>query len=302
MTLPANSTLRAAGLVAALALLWGSGFFWIKLSLGGFTPTQLTFGRLALGAVVLWPIVLIRRLPPPHGLVMWAHLAVSALTANAVPYTLFAIAEQTVSSSLAGVLNSTTPLWTVLFAFAAGVDRPVTRRRLLGLALGFVGAVVVLAPWDAGMRATIGGVLGCLSAAASYGIGFVYQGRFLTNRGISPLVLTTAQLTISSAVLALTLPIAGRQPPHPDVTSLGALLVLGILGTGLALVISFTLVATEGPTAASAVTYLLPAVALALGVIVLGEPASWTLPIGALVILAGVALVRRRHTAAAADR
>lgn len=295
---PSKSTLRAAGLVATLALLWGSGFFWIKLSLGGFTPTQLTFGRLALGALALWPIVLIRRLARPRGRMMWAHLALSALTANAVPYTLFAIAEQTVSSSLAGVINSTTPLWTVLIAFLAGVDRPVTRRRLLGLALGFAGAVVVLSPWDVGATATIGGVLACLGAAASYGVSFVYQGRFLTNRGVSPLTLVAAQLTISTAMLALTLPITGRQMPRPDATALGALLVLGIFGTGLALVIAFTLLATEGPTAASTVTYLLPAVALALGSTILGEQASWTLPIGALAILAGVALVRRRPDSA----
>ncbi|HEV7452104.1 MAG TPA: DMT family transporter [Pseudonocardiaceae bacterium] len=102
---PSKSTLRAARLVATLALLWGSGFFWIKLSLGGFTPTQLTFGRLALGTLALWPIVLIRRLARPRGRMIWAHLALSALTANALPYTLFAIAQQTVSSSLAGIIN-----------------------------------------------------------------------------------------------------------------------------------------------------------------------------------------------------
>ena len=110
MTLRSSSNLRVTGLITALALLWGSGFFWIKLGLDGFTPTQLTLARLALGALVLVPIVLVRRLRLPRGSAMWGHLAVSALIANAIPYTLFAVAEQTTPSSIAGVINATTPL------------------------------------------------------------------------------------------------------------------------------------------------------------------------------------------------
>lgn len=285
--------MRVIGLIAALALLWGSGFFWIKLSLDGFTPIQLTFARLALGALVLVPIVLIRRLPRPRGRAMWGHLAVSALIANAIPYTLFAVAEQTVSSGLAGVINATTPLWTVLIAVAVGADTRLTPRRALGVAVGFVGVLVVFEPWVGTTRGAIGGVFACIGAAASYGLAYVYQARFLTNRGISPLTLTAAQLLAATAFLALALPVGGWTLPAPGVLALVAVLILGIVGTGLALVINFTLIATEGPTAASVVTYLVPAVALALGILVLNELARLTLPIGTLLILAGVALVRR---------
>ena len=294
--------MRAVALIAVLALLWGSGFFWIALSLNGFTPVQLTFLRLALGALVLVPIVLIRRLPRPRGWTIWGHLTVSALIANAIPYTLFGVAQQTVPSSLAGVINATTPLWTVLIATAARTEGPLTPRRALGVALGFVGVLVLFEPWNATTGAEIGGVVACIGAAASYGLAYVYQGRFLTNRGLSPLTLTAAQLVVASAILAAALPFGGGITAEPPAIAAVAVLILGVVGTGVALIINFTLIASEGPTAASAVTYLVPVVAVALGVLVLHEPARLTLPIGAILILAGVALVRRTRTVREAAR
>lgn len=285
--------MRATALIGTLALLWGSGFFWIKLSLDGLTPVQLTFARLALGALVLVPIVLIRQLPCPKSRAIWGHLAVSALIANAIPYTLFAVAEQTVSSSLAGVINATTPLWTVLIAVAARADTRLTPRRVLGVLVGFIGVLVVFEPWSATTGGAVGGVPACIGAAMSYGLAYVYQARFLTNRGLSPLTLSAAQLVVASAILALALPAGGGMRVQPTALALVAVMILGAIGTGLALVINFTLIGTEGPTAASVVTYLVPAVALALGILILGEPARLTLPLGGLLILIGVALVRR---------
>jgi len=223
---------------------------------------------------------------------MWGHLAVSAVVANAIPYTLFAVAEQNVSSSLAGVINATTPLWTVGFALIARTEAKLTTRRIFGVALGFVGVVTILEPWNGTTSGAIGGVIACIAAAASYGLAYVYQARCLTNRGISPLTLTAAQLTTAAVILGIGLPIGGWTIPAPDGLAVVAVLILGVLGTGLALVINFTLIGTEGPTAASVVTYLLPAVALVLGILVLNEPARWTLTLGALLILAGVALAR----------
>lgn len=283
--------MRTTGLIGALALLWGSGFFWIALALDGFTPTQLTFARLALGALVLVPIVLVRRLPRPAGRTMWFHLTVSALVGNAIPYTLFAVAEQTVPSSLAGVINATTPLWTLLLVVATRSDSRLTPRRIAGVTLGFVGVLVVFEPWNGVAGGTTTGLIACIGAAASYGIAYIYQARFLTNRGLSPLTLTAAQLVIAAGLLAMTLPFSGAIH-SPSSLPIVAVLILGIIGTGVALIINFQLIATEGATAASVVTYLVPAVALLLGVLVLNEPASLTLPIGGVVILAGVALTR----------
>ncbi|MGH3978896.1 MAG: DMT family transporter [Pseudonocardiaceae bacterium] len=287
-----TSPLRARLLIAALALLWGSGFFWIKLALDGLTPFQLTFARLALGALVLGAIVVVRRLPLPRTRMAWVHLTVAALIANAIPYTLFAFAEQTVTSSLAGTINATTPLWTAVIAASVGVDRLASPRRVLGLVIGFGGALVLLSPWDGDVRGSLLGALACVGAAVSYGVSYVYQARYVTNRGFPPLILAFAQMSVATVLLALTLPIAGRQPPELTATVVVAITVLGVLGTGVAYVINYALITTEGPTAASVVTYLVPAVSVALGATFLSEPTGPNLLGGAVLILLGVALVQ----------
>jgi len=293
-----TSTLRAPLLIGALALLWGSGFFWIKLALDGLGPFQLTFARLALGALVLGAIVAVRQLPLPRTRSMWAHLTVAALISNAIPYTLFAVAEQTVASSLAGTINATTPLWTAVIAAGVGVERLASPRRVAGLVIGFGGAMVLLSPWDGDVRGTLFGALACVGAAVSYGVSYVYQARYVTNRGFPPLMLAFAQMSAATALLALTLPVAGRQAPELTTQVVVAITVLGVLGTGIAYVINYALITTEGPTAASVVTYLVPAVSVALGAALLSEPTGPNLISGAALILVGVALVQRRRTPA----
>ena len=140
---------------------------------------------------------------------------------------------------------------------------------------------------------SVGGLLAYVGAAASYGIAYVYQGRFLTNRGVSPLALTAAQLVVAAGMLLPLAPIGGFGSA-PGWTPTLAVLILGAAGTGIALVINFTLISTEGPTSASVVTYLVPVVAL-LGVLLLDEPARWTLAVGALLILLGVTWARARR-------
>ena len=290
-----TSTLRAPLLIVALALLWGSGFFWIKLALDGLGPFQLTFARLALGALVLGAIVAARRFPLPRTRTMWAHLTVAALISNAIPYTLFAVAEQTVASSLAGTINATTPLWTAVIAAGVGVERLASPRRVAGLIVGFGGALVLLSTWDGDVRGTLLGALACLGAAISYGLSYVYQARYVTNRGFPPLMLAFAQMIAATGLLALTLPVAGGEAPELSAKVIVAITVLGVLGTGIAYVINYALITTEGPTAASVVTYLVPAVSVALGAAFLSEPTGLNLLGGAVLILIGVALVQRRR-------
>ena len=120
--------------IALLALIWGSAFLWIKLADRGFSPVEVTLARLALGAAVLFAIMLVRRDGVPRSLRLWAVIATAALFANAVPYLLFAVAEQTVASSTAGIINATTPLWTVILALAVRHQKSVTRWQAAGLA------------------------------------------------------------------------------------------------------------------------------------------------------------------------
>lgn len=302
-----RQTVTRAGIarVAALALLWGSSFLWIKLALRGFNPVQIVFARLLLGFLVLAPIVLSRGLRFPRGWQTWGHLFVAALVANAVPYVLFGIGEQTVGSNVAGVLNATTPLWTLLLAFLVRTDRTITGSKATGFALGFLGVVIIFTPWESAGEIASWGGLACLAASANYGISFVYMGRFLTRRGIDPLVLAASQLAAASILLAVAMPFAGTQPPTWRADAVLSLLILGALGTGIAYVLNYRIIQDDGPAAASTVTYLLPVVAVILGWIVLHETITVAMLGGFVLVLIGVALTRRSpagsSSASAAD-
>lgn len=282
--------------LAMLALLWGSSFLFIKVAVEGVSPAQLVLARLALGALVLLAFVAARREPLPRDGRLWGHLVFAALVANIVPYFLFGWAEQRgVASAVAGSLNATTPLFTLAIAWTTGTERSMGRARATGLLVGFLGAVVALAPWRTGAFTVAGvGQLACLLAAASYGVGYVYQRRFIAGRGFSPLALAASQLTMATLLLALTAPFTARDPITLTPGVVASILALGVLGTGIAYILNYRLIVDEGATSASTVTYLLPVVALALGIIVLGEPIAWTLFAGTLLILLGIAVSEGR--------
>ena len=282
--------------LALLALLWGSSFLWIAIALRGFSPVQIVLIRLTLGAIVLAIIVYARGLRLPTSGRVWLHLTVAAVFANAIPYTLFAIGEQHVSSSVAGVLNATTPLWTLVIAFATGHERRISAAKAIGFIVGLAGTLLIFSPWQSGSQIASLGGLACLGAAASYGISYVYMDRYLARRGISPLVLSASQLTAAAVLLAVVLPFAGLQPIHFRWDAIAALAVLGILGTGIAYVLNYRLITDEGTTA-SVVTYLLPVVAVILGAAVLSDKITAQIIGGMLIVLVGVAITRRDHAA-----
>jgi len=278
--------------LALLALLWGSSFLWIAIALRGFSPVQIVLIRLALGAVVLVIIVYARGLRLPTNRLVWLHLTVAALFANAIPYTLFAIGEQHVSSSVAGVLNATTPLWTLVISFATGHERRISPAKTAGFIVGLVGTLVIFSPWQSGSQiASVGGLV-CLGASASYGVSYVYMDSFLARRGIPPLVLSAGQLIAATVLLAVVLPFAGLQPVHPRWDAIAALAVLGIFGTGIAYILNYRLITDEGTTA-SVVTYLLPIVAVILGAAVLSDKITIQIVGGMLIVLIAVAITRR---------
>jgi drug/metabolite transporter (DMT)-like permease len=166
----------------------------------------------------------------------------------------------------------------------------------VGMIIGFAGALLILSPWQA-TAAPLPGLLACVGAAASYGISYIYMGRYLTGRGIPPLVLSASQLIAATGILILAAPLGGFTAPAWRTDAVIALLTLGIIGTGVAYVFNYRIITDDGPVLASTVTYLLPVVAVILGVLVLGEPITLQLAIGVLVVLTGVALTRRTHPA-----
>ncbi|HVE98338.1 MAG TPA: DMT family transporter [Mycobacteriales bacterium] len=288
---PRSALLR----LAVLGGIWGTSFLFIKVALEGLAPLQVALGRSVAGAAALWLIVALRRMPVPRAARTWGHIAVLAVVGVIVPFLGFAWAGERVSSGVSGVYNATTPLMTMLIALAVLSEERATRERVAGLLLGFVGVVVVLGPWrGADDDNQVSGQLAALAASASYGVALNYARRFLSTTGISPVVLSSCQLSIGVVVLALAAPLAGWQPVTLTSRVVGAMLALGVLGTGVAFVIYHGLIRDVGATTASMVTFLIPVVAVALGVVVLDEPLGWNLFVGGAVVIFGVALAEGR--------
>ncbi|CQR65195.1 DMT family transporter [Streptomyces leeuwenhoekii] len=279
---------------AALCLVWGFSFLLIKVGTGGFAPFQVTLGRLVFGTAVLAAAMAVRRERLPRGARTWAHLAVAGFLLNALPFSLFAYAELTIPSTLAGICNATSPLWgMVLSCVALSEDRP-TRLRVAGLGIGFLGVLTVLGVWHGfdGLDAT--GTALALLASLSYPVGWIYVRRTLAGSGPSHLSLTGAQLLLATAQLAVVTPLFTTFPERFPAVPLLAVAALGALGTGLAVLIQYGLVAEVGPTTAQMVTYFIPVIATAAGVALLGESLTWSTPVGALIVLAGAGLTQAR--------
>jgi drug/metabolite transporter (DMT)-like permease len=221
-------------------------------------------------------------------------LLVVALLLCVLPFSLFAWAELHVTSGVASILNATTPLLTMTAAFVALPQERLTAERLAGLLLGFAGVLVVLGVWASPFDGELIGELACLGATASYGGAFVYLRRFVARRGLPALATATPQVLLGAVVMLLATPLLHAPAPHLTARVVVAVVLLGVAGTGLAYVWNTAIVNRWGATNASTVTYLTPLVGVLLGVLVLGERATWKLPVGAAVVVAGVVVAQGR--------
>lgn len=287
---------------AALSLIWGFSFLLIKVGTHAYAPFQVTLGRLVFGTAVLAAAMAVRRERLPRGARTWGHLTVAAFLLNALPFSLFAYAELTIPSTLAGICNATSPLWGMALSLVAlSEDRP-TRVRVAGLGLGFLGVLTVLGAWQGfhGLDAT--GTALALLASLSYPVGWIYVRRTLAGTGHSHLSMTGAQLLLATAQLAVVTPLFTTLPTSLSLMPLLAIAALGALGTGLAVLLQYGLVAEVGPTTAQMVTYFIPVIATAAGVALLGESLTWSTPVGAVIVLTGAALTQVRPKPAATRR
>ncbi|MCW8098717.1 DMT family transporter [Streptomyces tauricus] len=276
----------------ALSLVWGFSFLLIKVGTEGYAPFQVTFGRLLFGTLVLAAAMAWKRERLPRGARTWGHLAVAALLLNALPFSLFAYSELTIPSTLAGICNATSPLWGMALSMVAlSEDRP-TRRRVAGLGIGFLGVLTVLGVWQGFHGLDAAGTTMALLASLSYPIGWIYVRRTLAGSSHSNLSLTGAQLFLATAQLAFLTPLFTTTPTRFALIPLLAVIALGALGTGFAVLVQYGLVAEVGPTTAQMVTYFIPVIATAAGVAILGESLTWSTPVGAAVVLAGAALTQ----------
>lgn len=283
----------SVALFLSLALIWGASFTFIKVSLGGLAPSQLVLMRLVLGAAFLLVVISVSRVRLPAFGSVWAHMAVTASLGMVVPFLLLAWGEQHTSAALAGVLIGATALITLALATAVLPTERATVAKAVGLVIGFIGVVVVLAPWGVS-GGTLGGQLAVLGAAASYAAQTVYIRRVLASRKIQPLALAASQLVVAVIVQALITPFAGWPAPSFTWPVAVSVALLGVVGTGAGYVIYFRLINDLGATTASTVNYLVPVTAVLIGTLTLGEPITLEMMLGTIIVLLGLAVAERR--------
>jgi drug/metabolite transporter (DMT)-like permease len=283
-------TRRAWLLFATVSLLWGVPYLFIKVAVAEVPPVTVVFVRVALAAALLAPAAARRgALRGLRGRLL--PLVVLALTEITVPFLLISMGEQRITSSLAGLLIAAMPLFVALLALRFDAAERVSGSRLLGLLLG-IGGVAVLLGVDLGgdLRQVVGGAM-VLLATLCYASSTLLVKRFFSD--VPMLGVVTVATAIASLLLApFAVALTPTRLPSPNVVL--ALVALGVLCTAAGLLSYFALIVEAGPSRAAVITYLNPAVAVALGVAILSEPLTGGIVVGFLLILVGSWLSTRR--------
>lgn len=291
--LTSMSTSRADWLIfLGLGLSWGSSYMFIKIAVDDFGTFTLVALRLAIGASFLWTVVRLAGKRLPTSARTYGHLVVIGAVNIAIPFALITWSEQRVDSELAAILTGIAPLVAGVLAPIFIPDEPLRANSVLGLAIGFVG-VVVLTGGGGGTPADIAGALALVAAAACYGAGAVYARRNV--HGLDPMIPAVFQVTFALAMTGV-VAIALERPweARPDGAGVFSIVWLGLLGTGLAYIAVFRLLKHWGATRTTAVAYVIPVVGIGLGYVFLGEPIDARIVVGTGLIIAGIALVNGR--------
>ena len=273
---------------------WGCSFLFIAIANQFLTPVGVSFWRLALGGLPLLAVALVKKLPFPKNRLVLFKIFLISICMNSVPSFLFAFAEQHVSSSLAGIMNATTPIATIIMILSIFREETPSTKVLWGLGVGLVGVMTVLAIWNGFGSNDPLSVLALIGAVTLYGIGGPYA-----RRHISPLKLNTeVQVSVQVLIAAITMmPFYLAGPLFTaEVTPIraGVMLVFGVLGTGYAYVWYYKLMNQAGSAIANSVTYLSPVVAVLVGASILGEHVTWNELVGGAIVILGAAVSQGR--------
>lgn len=270
------------------ALVWGSSFLFIDIGLDSFTPPVVALARLLLGAATLALFARARRSVDRADL---GRIAVLGVVWMGIPMLLFPLAQQHVDSSVAGMINGATPLFTTLVAVVL-LRRLPGRWQVVGLAVGFLGVVAIGLPNVRGADASPFGVGLLLLAVLLYGFAFNLAVPLQQRHGALP-VLLRAQLV--AVVVVAPFALVGLPESEWSWPGAGAMVALGVLGTGLAFPAMTTLVGRVGGPRGSIATYLVPVVAIVLGVVVRSEQVATLALGGVALVIAGAWLTSRRQ-------
>ena len=271
------------GLTAVIGLIWGSAFLWIAIGVDALSPGVVALGRVVLGAGAMFTFGRARKAIDRGD---WPRLAAVALFGNAGPALLFAVAETELDSAVAGMLTSAAPL--VSLAVASIMLRQLPgAAQAIGISLGFVGIVLMTLPSLGGANAAPTGVVLVIVAVFGYGI----SGNLLVplQQHYGGPAVTMWALTASSLML-IPFGVAGLRDSEFTLASVGAVVILGVLGTGIARSLAATLAGRVGAARMSTTTYLIPVVAIALGVVFRDETVDPIAIVGVVIVFGGAYL------------
>ena len=284
----------------ALGIIWGSNFIYMKLASELISVSQIVLLRVAFGFIPVAIIVLVRGgMKLSHFRHIGHFLAMSLLGVIAYYYG-FAKGTSLLLSGVAGALSATTPIFSFLLALAFLADERATINRVLGIAMGFAGVLLIARPFAGDLSTTdVNGVLYTMLGSIGVGASFVYARKYLVPLNIPPVVLTTYQLGLGLVLLFLFTDKTGIGNIWTDLPVAAALVVgLGLLGTGVAFILYFYIIEKLGAVSSASVAYIPPVVALIIGAVIVGENITLYEYAATAAIFAGVYLINRKKTGA----
>ena len=287
---------RDWAILAALALIWGGAFVFIGVAVRHVDPLTYVWLRLTIAAGAMWAFLAWtgQKLGLPRQ--MWGAILLLALLNNALPFALFGWGQTQIASGLASILNATTPIWGVVVAHLFTADERMTPRKVAGVLLGFGGVAVMIGP---SLFGTIGSSalaqIACITASLCYALAAVWARRFRP-LGLSPLSVTTGQLTAGAAMMLPVALLVDRPwtAALPPLEAWGSIVALALLCTAVGYVLYFRLIDSAGATNALLVTLLVPPIAILLGALLLGETLAPQDFLGLALIAIGLAAIDGR--------
>lgn len=282
-------------LLAALSALWGCAFLFVELALRDLPVFTVALGRTGIAAAFLLLLLAATRTPLLPFVRRWKEFLLLGALRAAIPMSLIVWAQTRIDSGVAGILNSTSPLFTMVIAHLLTVDDRLNPRKLIGCLIGILGVVVMIGMVFLDQLGDgVAGQLAMLGATCSYGFAAVYGRRFDTGSNMA----SAAGMLSGATLLILPVSLVIDRPwtLSPGPLSIGALLALALLSTAVAFVVWFRLITTAGPSNTSLVTFLIPITALGLGVLLLGEKPTLGSVLGLLIILTGLAVTQLKSS------